>query len=280
MTTERSDSSSDNNETPINPNKQYQNPTFGLSLWGPLVPASDCKSCLYTLTGIQGLGGLFLWWYPGRAVNPPRNIWKTRFLRTFGILAGTYTLFLTSLELVRLQLPREPWAEDAAAARKKAIDEGKKASWWFGPAGYKAIDMTEWRKRVDGTFNMGKAETERANAAKTVYSEIKSNNRTISSRILGELQNGKVFPMHEEEDQEDAKVRNVTDDEIEWDVLVPWEQLREETDILVRLMPHTRGPLEGMDGENGEDASSEGEGTGGDKKPGEMSFPVLTPSSQ
>lgn len=257
---------------PIDPNKRYQNPTFGLTVWGPLVPASDCKPCLYTLTGIQGLGGLFLWWYPGRPVSPPRNIWKTRLLRTFGILSGTYVLFLTGLELIRLQLPRDPWVEDAAAARKKAEENGKKVSWWFGPNGYKPVELGEWKRRVDGSFTRGKAENDRAKAAKMIYSEIRDNNRSISNRILTELQNGKTYPMQEEEDDEEAKLKDVTDDEIEWDVLLPWEQLREETDILVRLMPHTRAPYE-------EDDEQLPAKNGSSSKPGEISFPVLTPGS-
>lgn len=256
---------------PVNPNRRYPNPSFGLSVWGPLVPASDCRECLYTLSFLQIAGGLFLWWVPAKtafqqynnnrqqyqyqyqspstsyatgsatsaggsssttasAANPtsspfpqptivgnqqipasftqysqykpsaplppppidgPSNnrfsmpggggrrigtrfgfggsgmnhqipravLWQMRFVRVASFAAGAYLMFLAGLELVRLQLTFDPWAEDAAKARRNAeatlqrrygaTDSRAKVSTWFGPKGYRPVEYKEWKRRVD-----------------------------------------------------------------------------------------------------------------------------------
>lgn len=52
--------------SPANSNTRYPNPSFGLSLWGPLVPASDCKQCLCTLATWQLGLGIAFWMIPAR----------------------------------------------------------------------------------------------------------------------------------------------------------------------------------------------------------------------
>lgn len=212
--TPSSSSSASPNRPPVDPNKRYPNPSFGLSPWGPLVPASDCRPCLYTLTFLQIFIGLSLFWAdptsliirkssspphpppstttvasasnvsripqlnqfsdpnnfrgPSTALPPPsgqpsltkRQIWLRRGIRAVDIGLGSCLIFLAGLELVRLQLPYDPWAEDAAKARraaeariKRSIGGGtannEKVSWWFGPKGYRAVDYKEWKRRVD-----------------------------------------------------------------------------------------------------------------------------------
>lgn len=180
--------------TPVDPNRRYPNPSFGLSIWGPLVPASDCRECLYTLSFMQIAGGLFLWWVPAKDAfhqQPPPQayyqpspvatgsqhlppsftqyapynpqyrytsplskaaLWRSRLIRAASVFSGSYLIFLAGLELVRLQLPYDPWAEDATAARKRANDKlpgSQKASTWFGPRGYRPVEYREWKRRVD-----------------------------------------------------------------------------------------------------------------------------------
>lgn len=207
-----SSSSTSSNRPPVDPNKRYPNPSFGLSPWGPLVPASDCKVCLYTLTCLQIYGGLLLFWakpnYPRNRASPQptqpataasantvsslpqlnqfptpntyrassssstassasyqqpftrKQIWIRRAIKATNVGLGSFLIFLAGLELFRLQLPYDPWVEDAAKARraaesriKRSIGGGtvnnEKVSWWFGPKGYRAVDYKEWKRRVD-----------------------------------------------------------------------------------------------------------------------------------
>lgn len=182
-------------------------------------------------------GGMLLWALPGRNPPPYRPVWITRLVRTGGVLMGTYIMALASLELIRLQLPVDPWAEDAKVARQKAAERGEKMSTWFGPRGYKAVEYSEWKKRVDASMAKAEVANQRAMQASGIYTEIRDNNRRISNRILAELQQSN------EREQERALIdlMEVNDSGVTWDVLEPWENLRDETDILVRLMPHTRG---------------------------------------
>lgn len=60
----RNDSSS--SSSPLGSNGKHTNPSFGLSLWGPLVPASDCTQCLCSLATWQLGVGFFFWMVPAR----------------------------------------------------------------------------------------------------------------------------------------------------------------------------------------------------------------------
>lgn len=238
--TARLSSGSKNSE----PGARYVNPSFGLSIWGPLVPASDCRSCLYTLSGLQLVGGLLLWWLPGRNPGASRPLWMTRLIRTGGVLAGTYVMGMASLELIRLQLPVDPWAEDAQQARNKAIARGEKVSKWFGPSGYRAVEYKEWKKRVDASFAAAEVMNHRAIITSKIHADIRDNNREIANRILGELRQDNDPSVSETRALIDLKEEIDSGDDnntISWDAYGPWESLCDETDILVRLMPHTRG---------------------------------------
>lgn len=277
--------SSEDDSTPVDPNRRYPNPNFGLEIWGPLVPANDCKSCLYTLTGIQMATGLYMWFGPGRTkarlgtVLRPATIWKNRLLRTTGVFTGTYLLFMSSLELLRLQLTRDPWAEDAAAARRKAEarDGAGSVSRWFGPKGYRAVEYQEWKRRVDEALpqleenndkivNVGRRVPQYEwSVVKDVHTEIRESNRALAKKILedglddsipsgGLDQAAQLHPMFREpEDSEPAtqeKTKNGEEKEEEkendedvpvWYAMNPWQTLRDDIDVQVRIIPHTRG---------------------------------------
>jgi hypothetical protein len=237
---------------PVDPNQRYRNPSFGLYLWGPLVPASDCTQCLYGLSGVQFVAGLMLWRLPGRKSAPHRRLWVIRSIRTGGVLAGSYLMILASMELVRLAIPSDPWAEDAAEARKAAEKRGGKVSRWFGPTGYRSIDYREWKRRMDAGIARAEAVGHRVNAAKEVYSEIRQNNRSLSHKILLDLQKENMESDQTRENKALIELKHELGDSqrtenkdggesIEWDALEPWEKLRDDTDIVVRLMPHSRG---------------------------------------
>lgn len=265
---------------PIDPNKRYPNPSFGLDIWGPLIPANDCRSCLYTLSGLQLLGGLYFFWLPWRRI--PRetpHVWRARALKLTSVLTGSYLIFLSGLELVRLQLQYDPWQADAAAARAKAERRGEKVSRWFGPRGYRAVEYHEWKDRVDAQFEKGEKfhkqrqqRERRLDIARTGYTEIRERNREVSRNIIEQGLSGAFFknePVainHEKQKhavfEENAPVgdkkrsrtttesnidsdRNKDDDydedeePLEWEEISPWDDLKEETDVQIRLIPHS-----------------------------------------
>lgn len=224
-----------------------------------------------------------MWWVPGRGgmakaaaeqaarlgtVVPRKTIWKNRFLRISGIVTGTYLVFLSSLEIIRLQLPRDPWQEDAAAARRKAesANPGVKVSRWFGPKGYRAVEYAEWKRRVDARFETAQIAHQKMQVVHTGYTEMREHNRAIAKDILDngfsdEVEKQKVKHSvftdsesrnHPRPDQTKKEERD-EDQIIEWNNMVPWDQLREETDIQIRLIPHTRGIGETIGSSDGND---------------------------
>lgn len=231
--------------------KMYPNPSFGLSIWGPLVPASDCKKCIYSLCGLQITGGLYLFWKPGRGPAAPGStrIWPRRLLRTGSILGGIYLMGLAGLELVRLQLRKDPWAEDAKIARMRAVKAGKTPNFWLGPTGYQAIDYAEWRRRVEADLKRAEIVGSRVEATKNVYSELREKNRETAKQILDELKK-------ENEPKFKSGVTEHLTPDPEWDILEPWERLSEETDIVVRLVIHSRVDADLKTGQEPEFSSS------------------------
>lgn len=267
------------NTSDSNSSKRHNNPSFGLELWGPLIPASDCRFCLYTLTTVQMAGGLALWWLPKPR---PRILLK---------LAGSYLMFLSGLELMRLQLIQDPWADDAAKARRQALMKGEKANWWLGPKDYQPVEYSEWKKRVDARLNntliqqaqhgqhmkqqsiqdhqqqksgiKQVAVSSLLNGAKDRYLHLKEKNRELGRRIVATgvpdsvssnvmiqgARKHKVFkeaePLDSEDEESPEQLENVLleDDEtiFEWNMTVPWNNLRDETDVQIRLIPHSRG---------------------------------------
>lgn len=220
-----------------------QNPTIGLTLWGPLIPANDCKPCIFLLCGIQMAAGLTLWQVPGRQKPgvAPRSPWAVRSIRTLGVVSGTVLMALAALEAVRFMLPADPWVQDAARARREAEARGEKVSKWFGPKNYTPVEYTEWNRRMEQNITRAESMKERIDIARNVYHEMKASNRQRVHDLLTELQKTNVLSPSVMASDGDSAAKST--DPL-WDPLDPWDELSAETDIEVRLMPHTKGVQE------------------------------------
>jgi len=187
-----------------------KNPTFGLRLWGPLIPASDCKPCLATLATIQLGAGALLWWKPGRRPPLGRSVFANRVIKTCGVLAGSYLILTAGLEYTRLALPYDPWAEDARAARKHyAMKTGRKytkglswsspASWkfaWFGAPDFEAVPWSEWQKRTSAYLaKSDKAQAELEGMSK-LHATLADANKATANNVLQSINSGE-FPAPE-----------------------------------------------------------------------------------
>lgn len=242
------------------------------------MPANDCKACLYTLSGIQMVSGMVLLWGPGRgglnkaatvraaqmgSVVRPSTVWKNRFLQLTGILTGSYLVFMASLELIRLPLPNDPWVKDAAIARQQAkLKNGGKedvVSWWLGPKGYRAIEYKEWKRRMDLSLSKEEVSEPKWKVVRDIHSDIRERNRALARQILEEgleevdIDSSQALPhpvFTEPEDSEPEPVKqkktkanedgNDEGDVPVWYAMNPWETLRDDIDVQIRIMPHTR----------------------------------------
>ncbi|KAG7193821.1 mitochondrial inner membrane i-AAA protease complex subunit [Scheffersomyces spartinae] len=144
--------------TMIFPNVKFpQNPSFGLRMWGPLVPASDNHLALYGLATFQAMIGMYML---GRA----RRLRKANFLRAgipypkgrlrdnlILIGVGSIAVFQSGLEYSRLLLlgSMDPWSVEASHYRNIATENGKKPSAWFGAYdSYTPMNIDEYRKKL------------------------------------------------------------------------------------------------------------------------------------
>lgn len=133
-----------------------RNPSIGLKLWGPLVPASDNSPALYILTGLQIFLGV-LGFHKARQLRSSNlmrmgvpNIWQRKINKWACALGGAYLVFQSGLEITRLSLPYDPWFEEARYYRKLAIKNGDSPSWWFGATGYYIpMSFNEWNQKVE-----------------------------------------------------------------------------------------------------------------------------------
>lgn len=150
---------------------------------------------------------------------------------------------MACFELVRLQLPFDPWAEDATKARREAEARGEKVSTWFGPKNYTPVPYKDWKRRMDQGIVKAEAIGQRVETARVVYHEIKSTNRKRAHDILTDLQRTNIIPrsMSEETSSTANMKENGESIDSPWDPLDAWDDLSAETDIEVRLMPHTKG---------------------------------------
>ncbi|ODQ65190.1 hypothetical protein NADFUDRAFT_51785 [Nadsonia fulvescens var. elongata DSM 6958] len=244
----------------------YQQPSFGLALWGPLVPASDCKSCLYTLVLTQMSLGVYMQFTPPRRWF--RNIWAFRASRVGSCFTGGYMAACAGLDLVRLQLNYDPWAEDAAKARKKAEKEGIKVSKWWGAPNHRPISHDTWFKRqtsiAENTATMMVRTSpnikvrEASEAAQRVldeavslskYEEIQKINKRSADNFITECTRRYSHQIHQLEASLNTKKESnsletdestILDDiAYSWDGASPWADITAQTNIEVRLVPHT-----------------------------------------
>uniref|UniRef100_A0A060TDG3 ARAD1D47630p n=1 Tax=Blastobotrys adeninivorans TaxID=409370 RepID=A0A060TDG3_BLAAD len=252
------------------PKKWYSNPSIGLVVWGPLVPASDCKSCLYSLIGFQTVCGVA---FVSNSLRYKFQRVRSRtfrfFARSSGTVAGLALLCGSLLEVARVQLPNDPWTIDAKAARRRDPESNNGfLNKWMGPKGYRAITLDEWVRRMSNNnvegFNRNVSK-EKIEIAHVTYDEMRRQSREASRSILTQLQQDKQFPVQEDPEEEVQQEHNqhrqpqwgqgndsnqkdqkdqTADEEVEWDFMLPIEHLGEETDITVRLLPHTRGVME------------------------------------
>lgn len=133
----------------------YQNPTVGLKLWGPLVPAADNFWARGILCSIQMLSSLVLFrkarFYRKKNLQTlglPNN-WhfRTRKYSYLGISA--YLMFQTSLEMITFSVSFNPWVEEAKMYRAIAIKNGETPHWWLGPRNYQPMSLKEFNNNLD-----------------------------------------------------------------------------------------------------------------------------------
>lgn len=132
-----------------------KNPSIGLKIWGPLVPASDNKMALFQLTGVQTLVGVWIL-YCGiqlrnrrlHSVGRPVTA-ETRLRKWLLVATGSTLVFQSGLELSRLVLPYDPWVEELRFYRRQALKNGDTVSWWFGAYKYYTpMDFSSWNAKM------------------------------------------------------------------------------------------------------------------------------------
>lgn len=167
---------------------EYNNPTFGLQLWGPLIPASDRPMALFALSTIQLSIGLKIFNFARRmkfpmkiqdyidpklmsfSKNPGRNNLRyvSNKLLKFPLYAtGSFLMFYSGLEYSRLALPFDPYCEDAQIKRKISDDlylklvlkdklyDDNASKWnkfvfyWSGPNDVNRLDFDTWLSRYE-----------------------------------------------------------------------------------------------------------------------------------
>ncbi|OBA23237.1 i-AAA protease complex subunit Mgr1, partial [Metschnikowia bicuspidata var. bicuspidata NRRL YB-4993] len=123
------------------------NPSLGLFLFSPLVPAADNRPALALLTTVQLLLGLS--WMTRRAPRAGESRARARAVAALRFLAGSVAVFLAAFEALRLAIPYDPWAEEARAWRHWAVRNGHGPSWWRGAiAFYTPMPVAEWKRKT------------------------------------------------------------------------------------------------------------------------------------
>lgn len=164
------------------------NPSCGLGIWGPLVPASDRPGCLMALAGLQFVGGVSLWLQRRRP--PTRSLWAHRGIRVLKFFAGSYLMFFASMEGIRFMLPYDPWVEDAKKARKEAGPSRSILRWWFGPKDYRACSWNEWKSRIENYFARVEAPLTELSEYVRLHQQVRVKNREMLNSILHEIKDG------------------------------------------------------------------------------------------
>lgn len=265
-----------------------QNPSIGLRLFTPIVPASDNKPALFLVSTIQLLMGLTL-----MTRRVPRIGESPLWARTGSVaryLIGSGLVLLSGLEYARMLIPYDPWSEEAKKWRQWAIKSGYKPNWWYGAIRwYSPMLMEEWKLKTttwinntanalesvpDGSnsdkemlanINIGPHSTLKAGESNT-YHDIYSNLRLINTKRTRELLEGELASVTELNKakrldelmegkglvhlNEDYMKPNIqlgqhtmeSDEEFEmvWANFEPWDEMGQETEFDIRLIPRWR----------------------------------------
>lgn len=259
-----------NSKNPANPKEDNQDdskiifftrPSVGLKVWGPLVPASDCLACLYGLTAFQTMMGLIMF-------RHTRIIWhQTSFLartsKLLSVVTGGYLIFNSGLEISRLILPYDPWYEEAKVSRSKAIKQGLKPNFWFGPIDYKPMSFKQWSSKVDTWVEETESQINHQESPTfamqnhqihSIYQQLRALNKQHNQDILKNLKmpgfkdmlpNFQSFTNPEfDRPQVVIPKGNELKDDIDfleaWELNDPWESLARDTEYEVRFIPKFR----------------------------------------
>lgn len=227
-----------------------QRPSIGLRMFGPLVPASDCRSCLWSLVVLQTGIGLAMF-------TQLRSIWHRRgaFNRIMKLalgVSGSYTIFNSGLEISRLMLPYDPWCEEAAKAREMAKLHGKPVNHWFGPWDLKPMSFNEWSDRIEMWIREQEDTAEYESIIisspefQRVYSVLRENNLRKNSEILSQLKKNQFSLVF---NPSESGLRVPDDNELQsdldllevWEMNDPWTKLGYDCDIIVKFTPRSMG---------------------------------------
>lgn len=129
------------------------NPSCGLFLWGPLIPAADEKPALLALTNCQVILGIlcFRRFRNLRRLKVYGTANKTKFFvsKMSTVLFGSSLVVLSGFEYGRLSLHYDPWYEEATKYRKLATKFGQQPSRWFGAINYYTpMSFEDWIDQV------------------------------------------------------------------------------------------------------------------------------------
>lgn len=183
------------------------NPSIGLRIWGPLVPASDNRIGLLMLTGLQfGIGLLgFNKARQLRASKLPYNVPNTisrRASKWMYALVGSYLIFQSGLEMTRITLPYDPWFDEAKYYRKLATRNGDVPSWWFGAYKYfKPMTFKDWNNKMEKWLNnsaVAISAMEEKSDQNSGFFKINISNKPSHSPVLAKLaEKGRYIDIHQ-----------------------------------------------------------------------------------
>ncbi|ODQ80294.1 hypothetical protein BABINDRAFT_13164 [Babjeviella inositovora NRRL Y-12698] len=240
----------------------YVRPSFGLTLFGPFVPASDCLPGLYGLTAFQLVSALGMF-YAGRRIRF-RQGFRFKLLKYATYATGTYLVFQSGLEIARLSLPHDPYFDDARRARLEAEARGERPSWWFGPLNWKPIpykqysaEMDRWITNAETSNGIGEhleaVQASRNHTFTKMYAGIRELNKKKAAELLAtdeyrnvteETKSTRVKNLNLNNTYVRAnielgkvEINNEADFLLVWGQLEPWENFALETDISLRFIP-------------------------------------------
>lgn len=265
-----------------------QNPSIGLRLFTPIVPASDNKPALFLVSTFQLLLGLTLMARRVPKIGESRLVGRLSGITRF--VAGSGLVLLSGLEYARMMIPYDPWSVEAQKWRHWAVKSGYKPSWWYGAINwYTPMLMDEWKTKttiwVNNAANaldslpetansdtalltnisIGPHATLKAGESNTYY-DIYSNLRLINEKRAKELLLGKLAKVtelnkaerldllmegkgdvHLNEDYAKPNIQlglhtfeSGEEFEMVWANFEPWDEMGQETDFDIRLIPQWR----------------------------------------